>query len=188
VRPRRSVPAPCTTLGRRGFTLVEVMVALVVSAFVLASARAVLGELSDAERRTRSAARAADGDANAQRALRALFDRVETGIDPATGFGGDGRSARFRSWCDVPHGWAESCQVHVKIDSANGVPVVVAAISTGEVLVLRRHFTRAELLYLADPSDGGRWVTAWGTGLAVPAAVALVVDADTTILRIGERG
>ena len=188
MRRRSSVPAACTTLGRRGFTLVEVMVALVVGAFVLASARAVLGELSDAERRTRAAARAADGDANARRALRALFDRVETGTDPAARFGGDERSARFRSWCDVPHGWVESCQVQLTIDTADGEPAVVAAISTGEVLVLRRNFEHAELLYLADPSGGGRWLTAWGTGLTAPVGVALVVDGDTTILRIGERG
>jgi hypothetical protein len=45
-----------------------------------------------------------------------------------------------------------------------------------------------ELLYLADARDGGQWLRNWSTVLIAPLAIGAVIDADTLVLAIGERG
>jgi len=63
--------------GRAGFTLVEVMVAIVITVIVLAGARALLGQIADQGDRITAAAAAGDGEANADALLRTLVGRVE---------------------------------------------------------------------------------------------------------------
>ena len=44
------------------------------------------------------------------------------------------------------------------------------------------------ILYLRDAAEGGAWVTSWGASVTAPQALGIVVDGDTTIVRVGERG
>jgi prepilin-type N-terminal cleavage/methylation domain-containing protein len=177
--PRRS---------RRGFTLIEVMVALAVGAVVVLGARLALAQLADdADRIVKGAARL-DGEANGERLLRSLFRRLEVGTEIAGPFGGDERAMHFTTWCDLPAGWQERCQATVAIDTVDDAPALVAHLSTGEVITLRAGFHRATLRYLNDPASGGSWFRGWGTGLTAPRAVGIIVDDDTLVLRIGDRG
>jgi prepilin-type N-terminal cleavage/methylation domain-containing protein len=82
---------------RSGFTIIELMVALAVSGIVLLGARAILETVADRAGGITRAAVAADRDANAERTLRALVERLEVGTGPGTEFGGDGASAAFIS-------------------------------------------------------------------------------------------
>ena len=43
------------------------------------------------------------------------------------------------------------------------------------------------LIYLADPALGGRWLTEWDRGLALPYAIGVVRARDTVILRVAPR-
>lgn len=182
-----STGRPCSG-ARRGFTLLEVMVALVVSGIVLVGAHALLASLADGAARITSAALAADREANADRFLRSLFHRLEVGADNSARFGGDERGVRFSTWCDVPAGWLERCSAAVQIDTSAGELALTAVLSTGEVIMVRSGFSRGVLRYIADPSGRGVWFPVWGVGISAPSAVGVILDADTLILRIGQRG
>jgi prepilin-type N-terminal cleavage/methylation domain-containing protein len=173
---------------RAGFTVLELIVALVVSGVALVGARMVWETLTDSADRLRMAAAAVDRTANGERLLRTLFARLEIGTDSAREFAGSERVVRFTTWCDVPAGWEERCRAEVAVDTAGGEPALVARLSTGERVILRRGFRTAALRYLNDPAGGGQWFRLWGRGIVAPYAVGVLADSDTTIVRIGERG
>ncbi len=173
---------------RAGFTLIELLVAIAIASAAVLLAHSLLGQLADDAERIVRHASDSDEEANAERVLRALVSRLEVGTDDSTRFGGHERVARFTSWCDVPYGWLERCRVTLALDVKGHEPVLAAALSTGEVIVLRRGFTSGELRYLADAARGGNWFRSWGESITAPLAIGVVLDADTLIVRIGERG
>ena len=171
---------------RGGFTLLEVVVALALAGLVLLTARAMLGQVADGAERIAAGAAGADRDANGERLLRDLAARVE--VRPGgPGFYGDGRGVRFSTWCDVPAGWQERCLASLGMVRA-GDANVLALECGGQVIPVMRGFAHGELLYLADAARGGMWMRAWSSPIAPPLAVGVVIDTDTLILRIGERG
>jgi prepilin-type N-terminal cleavage/methylation domain-containing protein len=173
---------------RRAFTLVELLVTIVLVGLVLAGARAILEQMSDTAHRIAAGAESADRGGNADRVLRSLLGRLELGLEEGRRFAGNERTLRFSTWCDTPAGWQERCRVTIGIDTLGGAGVLAASLSTGELLVLRRGFRRGQLRYLSDPGSGGVWFRDWGTSVTAPVALGLVLDADTLIVRIGERG
>lgn len=172
--------------ARPGLTLVEVVVALALAGLVLLGARGVLESVADAADAVARGAALADGEANADRFVRGLFERLEVGVDEAHRFVGREHALRFASWCAVPAGWQEPCTVTVAVDSLRGV--LALSLSTGEQVVLRRGFAHGALRYLGSAGGGGVWLAGWGAGITAPPAIAVVVDGDTLVLRIGERG
>jgi prepilin-type N-terminal cleavage/methylation domain-containing protein len=176
--------------GRRaGFTLLEVLVALLVGAIVLMACRALLVQLADGADATTRAARAEDLMANTEREIRALFGQVEVGDAPDRLFNGDARGLRFSSWCPMPAGWLERCRASVSLsqhgrDSVN----LVAYLSTGDTLLVPAGTGAGAFIYLSDSHQERRWFRSWERGSTAPWAVGVVVGGDTTILRIGERG
>lgn len=177
----------CQRSRRRGFTLVEVVVALAISALVLLAARMLLENLGNGAERIERAAREADQEANGERLLRALVGQIEVGVRKET-FGGDEQSARFTSWCQSPRGWLERCRIILSIDTTNGSPALTTTLPEDDRVVLYRASHRLRLRYLVDPSAGGTWFVKWGDGLLVPRAIGVVADSDTLIIRIGARG
>lgn len=173
-----------------GFTLVEVMIALMVIGVVLLGARAILGQLADDADRIAAAAVAADRDANGEALLRTIVGRLDVGpgADGATPFRGELRGARFHSWCEVPAGWLERCAASLGFITLDDGPVLALRLSTGEMVQLRRGFQNGEIAYLRKADAGGEWVGRWGASITAPVALCIVIDGDTTILRIGERG
>jgi prepilin-type N-terminal cleavage/methylation domain-containing protein len=175
---------------RGGFTLVEVMVALVVIGVVVLGARVMLGQVAGDAERIAAAAAEADREGNADRLLRDVVGRLETSAAPGrrATFEGDARSARFHSWCEVPDGWLERCEATLAFVEVEGAPALALRLSGGEPLALRRGFGAGELIYLRDAAEGGRWVLRWGESLTAPIAFGVVIDGDTAIVRVGERG
>ena len=176
----------------RGFTLVEVMVALVVIGVVVLGARAMLGQLADSADRITAAAAEADRAANAEALLREAVGRLETrpaaSAADETRFAGDERGASFRTWCDVPDGWMEPCDASLGFITVDGQPALALSLSTGEMVALRSGFRAGSLAYLRDAGGGGGWVRHWGASITAPLAIGVVIDGDTSIVRIGERG
>jgi hypothetical protein len=66
--------------------------------------------------------------------------------------------------------------------------VLALAAGAADPVVLRRGFRDGRLLYLRAADEGGDWVRNWSSLVTTPLAVGVVVDGDTAILRIGERG
>lgn len=173
---------------RGGFTLVEVMVALTISAIVLLGARMLLEQLGDNASRTVDAAAARDREANGERLLRDLAGRLEVGTDGVTQFSGEANAMRFSSWCDVPSGWQERCAIAFVVRQENTHSTLVATFASGDSITLLTRPQPIALRYLDDPRAGGRWFVSWGAGITAPLAVAVVCGADTMIVRIAERG
>ena len=173
-----------------GFTLVEVMVAVVVISVVLVGARAMLGQIADDADRIAGAAAEADREANADALLRAVAGRLE--VSPVPGdevrFRGQPDGASFHSWCEVPDGWLERCEASLGFVRLEDGSALVLRLSTGEMVPLRRGVGRGAILYLRDAAQGGAWIRTWGESITPPAALGIVVDGDTSIIRIGERG
>ena len=171
-----------------GFTLIEVVIALVVSAIVLLGARAMLGEVGDDALRINAQAQRIDRDANAERELRSLVLHLELGAGEASQFAGDPGRASFSSWCDAPGGWQEPCAVTLTlVPRARGVALVAHTSVNGDIVV-RDSVRVGALRYLTRVSDGGEWIRVWGAGITAPLAIGVILDADTLIVPIGERG
>jgi len=172
---------------RAGFTLVELLVALLVGGIVVAGARSMAEQLGASAMRTASAAARADRDANAAALLRALTLRLEVGTEEAQAFGGAPDITRFSSWCDVPGGWQERCQVTLTVVHGAEEDALRLDTSAGDSALLVRA-TRVELRYLENPAAGGAWFGSWGTGITAPFALGVVAGTETTLVRIGSRG
>jgi prepilin-type N-terminal cleavage/methylation domain-containing protein len=181
---------------RRGFTLLEVMVALTIGGLVLLGARSLLEAVSDVAGQLTASTRAVDAVANADRLLHTLFARLEVGTPWARPFGGDDRTVRFTTWCDTSAGTLVPCDAAVGFDhQADSTALIVcltpvsprASIGPGTV-VLRRGIRSGTLRYVNTPAAGGQWFWRWGDAVVAPVAAAVIIDGDTTIVRIGARG
>jgi prepilin-type N-terminal cleavage/methylation domain-containing protein len=184
---RSDRPSRCAR-GRSGFTIIELLVALIVGAMVVLAARLMLEGVADDARRINIFAQRGDHGANAERALRSTVESLDVGTVGVQPFEGDERAARFTAWCTRPGGWQERCAVTLSITGDSSVAALVLALPGDKPLNVRSGARHGQLCYLADAHDGGRWVRKWGAGLGVPLAIGAILDADTLVLRIGERG
>lgn len=201
---------------RTGFTLIEVLVALMAGALVVLAARALFEGVTVVGRRTVEAVAAADAEANGLRVARALVDQVD--VTPAAEadaqnnptaataipMAGDRISVRLATWCATAGGWSVRCTATLRFE-APGRPSVrdrgreadtherepaavdlIADLSTGERLVLRRGLTGPSFRYLVTAADGGQWSAEWERH-ETPLAIAVVASTDTLLLSVGPR-
>jgi prepilin-type N-terminal cleavage/methylation domain-containing protein len=173
--------------GSRGFTLVELMVTLAISGILLVTARVMIEELADSADRIRSSVDDLDYTANAERVLRELAGRTQSATIRSHAVAGDAATVRLATACDTPGGWLEECEVGFGIVTIAD-EMALALTLPGDTIILRRGFTTGRLLYLADAGAGGKWLPAWNSAITTPVAIGVALDADTLILRIGERG
>lgn len=185
---------------RRGFTLVEVLVAIAIGSLVLLGARSLLEVLADEEHHLARDTAAEDARSNGFRTLRALVGQMEVGTTESGPFSGDPTSTSFTTWCDVPSGWQERCAVTLVFERARVEPALVAHLPGGRRLVLAQDFSAGEFRYLNSAASGGQWFQKWGRGITAPLAIGVILERgapsttvgrssiDTLIVRIGERG
>ena len=180
------------TLVRRGFTLIELIVALALGGMILVGAHQVLGSLEDETHALAIRSADTEASANGLRLLRALAGRVEVGTPEAVAFAGTPMEARFTSWCEVPAGWLERCTVVLAVDTVRGAPTLAAHIDNAPAVALVPNVSSGALRYLNSAANGGQWFRAWSTGISAPLALGVIRNhdghADTLIVRIGERG
>ena len=170
-----------------GMTLVEVMLALVLGALTVLTARALLNQLGLAGETLGRVARVEDERRNETRVLYALLRHADVRPDSLRRFTGDSTSAQFHSLCQRPGGWGEPCDVTVLLDSGRDSTALVGQLSTGEVLTLGRWDGRAELRYLSATPSGDQWLSEWGRSIVAPAALALVFSQDTIVVPVAGR-
>ena len=178
--------------SRPGFTLIEVLVALSVAALVVLGGRALLEAISSAANSIVLTSANTDRAANAERLLRVLVGQIEVGKALGSSFVGDEQSTEFTTWCGSPRGWTERCRARLSIepvfDTQGETLTLMAELSTGQRLVLQRAHGKLALSYLTDAAFGGRWTRQWQESYTAPRALGVIIDDDTVIVRIGERG
>jgi len=147
----------------------------------------LLDQLDDGTARIIARRADTDREANGARLLRRLIFEGHPSADNTRKFVGDHRSASFHSLCDVPAGWSEPCEATLTIDDRGDSSAIVADLSIGGSLVLRRDATRRAWRYLdASPTDTV-WASHWSSGTTLPAALAIVSASDTIVFPVQVR-
>lgn len=165
--------------SRRGFTVLELVVALLLSALVVHGARELLLALRVSEERLSS--RTAEHELYAV-GLLGLRDQMANIGPPSEGaflVDGGERELSVRTWCDSATGLRERCTVRLVLSAVVATQLSVA--TDHDSLVLPLPFPLTAFRYL-DGRDGGTWRQAWGRSNQVPSAIVLVSSLDTLSL------
>jgi hypothetical protein len=171
--------------------LIEVMIALTLSALVVLLAHRVFTGVVDGAGRVREARLALDREANARRFLQEAFGSLDVGSEGAGGFAGRADRVEFTSWQRVPQGWFE--RRRLVLDAEDDAFVARA----GDIITLRDSIGRVEFDYLLEPGANAAWVREWISPVSAPVAVRIRIagcgkrDAgcvDTLLVLIGPRG
>jgi prepilin-type N-terminal cleavage/methylation domain-containing protein len=170
--------------SRGGFTLVEVIVAVVLATVIVLGTRALADALASYARASMFAARRLDRDANAEHWMRVLVRNLDSS-DPLAG---DSTQTTFTSWCLTGPGWYERCAVRLEIMRVDGRSALRATTVDRNALMLPWRPQSSRFIYLRSGGSGGTWSEVWLDEIARPVALGVVLDADTLILRIGDRG
>ena len=181
---------------RRGFTLIEVIVALTIGALVVLVAHQLFAAVADRGRTLIEAQTTFDRRANARRWLKATFLSLDVGTDGAVGFDGRPDHAAFSTWLLTPDGWFERRQVTLSAEQGR----LRAAVTPGTAIALSDSVTDVQfdyLLepgaesnctsvtlsesamadvqfdYLLEPGAESRWVREWVSPVSAPVAVRM---------------
>ena len=173
--------------SRRAFTLVEVLVALALSAMVLVGARGLLDALGAHSTSVLRSARELDSSMNAEDVLRRALADLVVRSDTFPSFEGDEVAFTFGASCDTPRGWREPCSVRVAAERTDSGYQLVFRQDAGSAVMLRTGLARTALRYLLSADEGGQWTARWQNTLMLPLAVGLIADDDTIVARVGER-
>jgi prepilin-type N-terminal cleavage/methylation domain-containing protein len=170
----------------RGFTLIEVVVAVTIAAAVLVAAHRIFTGVADGSEAIATARRDLDHSANARRWLKATF----LSLDPPF----DGRTDRvsFTSWQLTSGGWF--AQQATILQQAGGQFTGTSGAAT---LDLADGVSSVAFDYLLEPGADTKWVREWVSPVSAPLAVRLRIagcgkrDAgcvDTLLFLVKERG
>jgi prepilin-type N-terminal cleavage/methylation domain-containing protein len=163
-----------------GFTILELMVAVTLSALVLLAGRSMIEQVARGAETIGVDAAIADSARMRARYLRTIIRSIEP--DTSVNFVAGSQEARFATWCTGEERVTEQCVVTLTVDS------LVRITEPSRALVVSRDSVQGELRYLGDARSGGTWYRSWGPGNTLPLAIGIVFRTDTTVLRIGDRG
>ena len=181
---------------RRGFTLIEVVVALTIGALVVLVAHQLFEAVAERGRTLIAARTALDRAVNARRWLGATFLSLDVGTEGAGGFDGRPDHVVFSTWLLTPDGWFERGQVTLSAEQGQ----LRAAVTPGTSIALVDSVTDLELDYLLEPGAESRWVHEWVSPVSAPVAVRMRITkagngkwetanaVDTLLFLIKERG
>jgi len=177
--------------ARRGFTLIEVMIALTLSTLVALLAHQIFAGIVDGVGRLDAARATLDRTANARRWLIEAFGSLQAGVDSAGPFEGHPGEVGFASWQRMaPSGLHRE---RILIHQA-GSALVADEAGAGAV-VLADSISRVAFDYLLEPGANTTWAREWMSPVSAPLAVRIritylgsPVRADTLLLLIGGRG
>ena len=177
----------------RGFTLLEVVVALTIGALVVLLAHELLGAALERSKTLTMARATLDRTMNARRWLVATFLSLDVGTEGGGGFEGRANHATFTTWLLTPDGWFERREVVLARESDR----LAASLTPGSAIPLMDSVADVELDYLLEPGADSRWVREWVSPVSAPLAVRLRVrrqgkgesiGVDTLLCLIKERG
>ena len=170
--------------------MIEVVVALTLSAVVILLAHQIFGAVVDGVTRLNVARARETRAANARRWLIEAFGSLEVGMDNAGPFVGHPGSVAFGSWQRVPEGGLRRIRLLL---GQVGDQLVVE--TPAEHLVLADSVAGMALDYLLESGADATWAREWLSPVGGPIAVRLRVTylgiptrADTLLLIVGGRG
>ncbi|MCG8469649.1 MAG: prepilin-type N-terminal cleavage/methylation domain-containing protein [Gemmatimonadetes bacterium] len=181
------------SLGRRGFTLLETVVALAVGGIVVAGSAALVSAVADAEARVREVARAEVRVANAERILVELAAGLIPTSDAEPPLVGSPQELRFDTACIESGGWSRPCTVTWSIaERGTAEPVSSTLLVERGPSWMGGASTRVELAlgwapvafsFLVSANGGGSWSSSW-TSIVPPLAIGIHGARDTLLLPI----
>lgn len=177
------------TSGRReGFTLVEVLVAVVITGVMALLAHQLFRAAIEGSRRVQEARSHLDRASNARGFLRDAFLSLEVGADSTGPFEGRADRMRFSTWMLTPNGWPERREVQLLLDQGRW-----RAVSGNARVVLGDSIRWVAFDYLLMPGAESHWVREWISPVSAPLAVRLRVRylsgaTDTMLYLIKARG
>lgn len=184
----RAHPLGWESLGRNGFTLIEVLVALAVGGIVVVLAHRLFTGVADGARRVHEARVDLDHTQNGRRLLTQLAGSLDIGREGTGGFDGEPERAAFSTWFLDVNGWPESRRITLE-RSRDGF--VVTGLAAAPVR-LADSVTRAEFDYLLDYGADAAWVRTWKSPVSAPLAIRVRIErtgsVDTLLLIVGPRG
>lgn len=167
---------------RRGFTLLEVIIALAISTMVVSGCHVLLTATMQSRDAARDVGAEEIRNGNINRTLRRLVRQVER-LDRDSVTAGDKLNFSQWSWCDGPRGVPDRCLLTLRIRTASDSTTL--ELSMGETAsVVVPGIAPRRLLYLEEGDNGRQWKTTWSSR-SLPRAIGIVVDADTLLLPVG---
>lgn len=176
--------------SRAGFTLIELVVALLVVGLTVLLIGQVFSVVSEGARTIGASREALDRKTNARRWMESAWLSLDVG-GSAGGFEGHEAQVEFATWEMVPGGWFELAHVRIGV-----VDSQLVARSSGRSLLLSGAVEGVTFDYLLTPGADSRWVNNWVSPVSAPLAVRLRVRraacrrqcVDTLLFLIGPRG
>lgn len=170
---------------RTGFTLLEVVVALLIGAVAITAGAMLFAGLDDRAAAIERGGRVADHAGNGEGLVRSLMADLDVGGAATAPLTGSGRDVRFRTWCQDTRGWLDRCTAHLELRGGTGTSSLWLSLTSRETTVidLRDDVHRGAMLYLRDVAGRGTWSTTWTT-LVPPHAVLIITDDDSLFLPV----
>jgi prepilin-type N-terminal cleavage/methylation domain-containing protein len=172
---------------RRGFTLLEVVVALALTAVVALTAHGVLSAIIEASGRAAIAREANDRRMNGRQWLTTAVASIDVG---RAGFEGTADSATFTAWLPVAEGWMTPERITILLTGDT-----LALRGAARTVALETGVESIRLDYLAEPGLAGAFMEGWNSPISAPQAVRLRITQvdpaagiDTVFLVVGDRG
>ena len=176
---------------QRGFTILELLLALALASLVLLTAGGVLTTTMSAAAELRAHRARLDGRMNAARWLHAAFRSAESGPERSTGFDGRRSAVRFTTRLETPDGWYEPRFVVLRLDRHR----LTASLDSSETLILADSVAALSFDYLLETGLEARWAHEWVSAVTAPLAVRVRWTwmgaggrTDTLLFIIGPRG
>lgn len=174
---------------RRGFTLVEVLVAVVLSGLVVLMAHRTWTVARDTTRAITMEQVRLQNRASLRRWLEEIVGSLDAGTPSAAGFRGTPTSLTGTAWITMPEGWREQVHVNLRTDLAS----LTCATDHGVLRLGQVAWWRLE--YLLGTGPESRWYPEWESQVTLPNAVRIHLGpedgaqaVDTVLVVLGRRG
>jgi hypothetical protein len=168
---------------RSGVMLLEVVLALAITALVLTGGGVALRTMSQVSSSVRRTSNAGQRTRNQEQLLRRL-GRMATQSDTMASARGSELAFAFPSTCMTSFGWSIACSV--TIVGNNGTTNSAAfRISTSLADTLMYATGAGHIHYLIDANNGGSWRADWIDTLRLPMAIELNTASDSLFIRLG---
>jgi len=171
--------------ARRGYTLIEVALALALAALVVETSARLLDQIHDEDQRIRRDAAALTREGTTRLWLDDALAHAVTSTDTTRGFRGDEHAAEFDTRCRTNRGWSLPCRAALVIDSVRDSAVLYLRDTLGSLSPLLRRLGPARFLYFDPARVDSSWTSRWQSAATIPAAIAVAGARDTLFIPIG---
>ncbi|HEV8197334.1 MAG TPA: prepilin-type N-terminal cleavage/methylation domain-containing protein [Gemmatimonadales bacterium] len=174
------------TSNSGGFTLVEVLIAMVIGSLVVLLAHQLFATASDGTRRLEAARMRLERERLAARWLESAFLSLEAGGKDGS-FEGHPHTVSFTTWLTQPGGWLEPRAVLIRVIDSS-----LRADTDHGPIGLQQGVREVDFDYLLEPGAESHWVREWVSPVSAPLAVRIRLTrntgVDTTVMLIKGRG